>query len=84
MHGGGTFLAFLVWYFILPLLFGYGRTLGKKIFGLAVIRTNLVKVSNPVLFVRTIVGMFAIGIIGSVFSAIVGKLENKLVPWRKK
>ncbi len=60
MHGGGTFLAFLVWYFILPLLFGYGRTLGKKIFGLAVIRTNLVKVSNPVLFVRTIVGMFAI------------------------
>ena len=31
-----------------------------------------------------IVGMFAIGIIGSVFSMIVGKLENKLVPWRKK
>lgn len=31
-----------------------------------------------------IVGMFAIGIIGSLFSTIVGKLENKLVPWRKK
>ena len=31
-----------------------------------------------------IVGMFAIGITGSIFTAIVGKLENKLVPWRKK
>ncbi len=60
MHGGGAFLAFLVWYFILPLCFGYGRTLGKKIFGLAVIRTNFVKVSNPVLFIRTMVGMYAI------------------------
>lgn len=31
-----------------------------------------------------IVGMFAIGITGSIFSWAVGKLENKLVPWRKK
>ena len=31
-----------------------------------------------------IVGMFAIGITGSIFTAIVGKLENTLVPWRKK
>lgn len=60
MHGGGMFLAYLVWYFVVPLFFGYGQTLGKKIFGLAVIRTNLIKVSNPVLFIRTIVGMFAI------------------------
>jgi uncharacterized RDD family membrane protein YckC len=60
MHGGGMFLAYLVWYFVIPLFFGYGMTLGKKIFGLAVIRTNLVKASNPVLFIRTIIGMFAI------------------------
>lgn len=60
MHGGGLFLGFLVWYFVLPLFFGYGRTLGKKIFGLAVIRTNFVKASNPVLFARTVIGMFAI------------------------
>lgn len=31
-----------------------------------------------------IVGMFAIGITGSIFTALVGKLENKIVPWRKK
>jgi uncharacterized RDD family membrane protein YckC len=60
MYGGGALAAFLVWYFVIPLFFGYGMTLGKKIFGLAVIRTNLVKASNPVLFIRTIIGMFAI------------------------
>ena len=31
-----------------------------------------------------IVGMFAIGITGSIFSWAVGKLESKLVPWRKQ
>ena len=60
MYGGGAFAAYLVWYFVIPLFFGYGRTMGKKIFGLAVIRTNCVKVSAPVLFIRTTIGMFAI------------------------
>lgn len=31
-----------------------------------------------------IVGMFAIGITGSIFTTLVSKLENRLVPWRKK
>lgn len=31
-----------------------------------------------------IVGMFAIGITGSIFTWAVGKLEGKFVPWRKK
>ena len=34
--------------------------MGKKIFGLAVIRTNCVKASTPVLFIRTVVGLYAI------------------------
>ncbi len=59
MYGGGLFLAFLVWYFVVPLLFGYGRTMGKRIFGLAVIRTNCVKATTPVLFIRIFVGMYA-------------------------
>ena len=59
IFSAGIFLSYLLWYFILPLFFGYGRTLGKKIFGLAVIRTNGVKASNPVLFIRIAVGMFA-------------------------
>ena len=53
-------LAYLLWYFVVPLFFGYGQTLGKKLFGLAVIRTNCVKASQPVLFIRTIVGLYAI------------------------
>ena len=58
--GGGLLLAYLIWHFFIPLCFGYGRTLGKKLFGLAVIRTNCVKVTSPVLFIRTTVGLYAI------------------------
>ena len=46
-------------YFVVPLLFKNGQTLGKKIFGLGVVRTNFVKISNPILFIRSIVGFYA-------------------------
>ena len=46
-------------YFIVPLFLKNGQTLGKKVFGLAVMRTNCVKISNPILFVRSIVGLYA-------------------------
>lgn len=55
-----AFLAILIWQFLIPLLFKNGQTLGKKIFGTAVIRTNGVKATNPVLFIRAMVGSFAI------------------------
>ena len=58
--GGGLLLATLLWYFVIPLLFGYGRTMGKKIFGLAVIHTNFLKMGAPILFIRSIIGLFAI------------------------
>lgn len=54
------FLAVFVFYFVLPLLLHNGQTLGKKIFGIAVMRTNGVKISNFVLFVRSILGMYTI------------------------
>ncbi len=54
------FLCDLIWFFIIPLFFQNGQTLGKKIFGIAVMRTNCVKATNPVLFIRAIVGQFAI------------------------
>ena len=53
-------LSILVAHFIIPLFFKDGKTLGKKVFGLAVIRTNGVKLSTPVLFARSIVGLLAI------------------------
>lgn len=49
----------LILFFLVPLLFKNGRTLGKKVFGLAVVRTNSVKISNPILFVRSILGRYA-------------------------
>ena len=58
--GGGLLIARLVLYFAVPLFFGNGQTLGKKIFGTALMRTNSVKITTPVLFIRTIFGQFVI------------------------
>lgn len=46
--------------FVVPLLFGNGQTLGKKIFGIGVINSELIKVNNVQLFVRAVLGKFAI------------------------
>ncbi len=51
-------IVFVAWYFIVPLILRDGRTFGKKIFGLAVMRTNGVRISGPVLFVRSILGLY--------------------------
>jgi uncharacterized RDD family membrane protein YckC len=50
----------LVYYFIIPLFFKNGRSLGKKMFGLAVVRSNCVKASTPVLFIRSMIGIYGI------------------------
>ncbi len=54
------FLAYFVLDFIIPIIFKNGQTLGKKIFGIAVMRTNGVKINNISLFIRTFLGKFAI------------------------
>ena len=46
--------------FVIPMLFKNGQTLGKKIFGVAVMHTSFIKLSPPMLFARTILGKFAI------------------------
>ena len=53
-------ISVLAFYFIIPLFFKNGKTLGKKVFGLAVVRSNCVKVSNKVLFIRTLFGLYTI------------------------
>ncbi len=53
-------LSFLCLEFIIPILFKNGQTLGKKIFGIAVMRTNAVKMNNVSLFIRTFLGKYAI------------------------
>ncbi len=53
-------LGILIVQFVAPLFFKNGQTLGKKIFSIAVVRSNCVKVSNPVLFIRAVIGLYVI------------------------
>ncbi|MBQ8718214.1 MAG: RDD family protein [Clostridia bacterium] len=59
-----TVLSVLIPYLLLefwvPLLFGHGRTLGKKIFSIAVMRVDGVRLSTFQLFVRTVLGKYTL------------------------
>lgn len=55
-----TLFAYVLLEFIVPLLFKNGQTLGKKVFGIGVMRVDGVKITTPILFVRTILGKFTI------------------------
>ena len=46
--------------FVVPLLFGNGRTLGKAIFGIAVMHVEGIRINNLQLFTRTVLGKFAL------------------------
>ncbi len=46
--------------FVVPLLLKNGQTLGKKIFGLCVVRSDGVRINSVQLFARTVLGKFAI------------------------
>ena len=54
------FLAYAIIEFIFPLIFKNGQTVGKKIFGLGVMRTNGVRIRGVSLFVRTFLGKFVV------------------------
>jgi uncharacterized RDD family membrane protein YckC len=49
-------LVYLILEFFVPLIFGNGQTVGKKIFGIGVMQQNHVKVTPVQLFVRSILG----------------------------
>ena len=65
------FISVLFAHFILPLLLKNGQTLGKKTFHLGVMRTNGVKITPLQLFLRSIVGMFAIETVAFAFLLII-------------
>ena len=56
----GFFFAYLIWEFIIPLKLGTGQTLGKKIFGIGLMKTEGVKVTAVSLFIRAILGKYTI------------------------
>lgn len=56
----GILLSYLAFDFIIPLLLKNGQTLGKKVFGVAVMRLDGVKIDGPILFIRSILGKYTI------------------------
>lgn len=56
----GIFFAFLVLEFAVPLLFRDGRTVGKYVFSLCLVRENSVRVTPLQLFIRAILGKYTI------------------------
>lgn len=56
----GILAAFLVSEFAVPLWLGNGQTLGKKIFGICLMRTDGIKISAPLLFIRTVLGKYTV------------------------
>lgn len=56
----GIFLSFMILEFILPLILKNGQTIGKKVFGIAVMHTNCVKIRSVALFIRSILGKYVI------------------------
>ena len=56
----GILIGVLIIEFCIPLIFGNGQTLGKKIFGIALIRSDGVRIRPLQLFVRTVLGKFTL------------------------
>ena len=58
--GISLLFAFLVLEFAVPLFLRNGRSLGKKIFGIALMQTNGTRVKSVSVFVRSILGKFTV------------------------
>ena len=56
----GVLASFLILEFLIPLLLGNGQTLGKKIFGIGVMRVDGVKLSPLLLFARAVLGKYTV------------------------
>ena len=56
----GFLFAYLALELAVPLAFGNGQTLGKKIFGIALMRIDGVKINPLMLFVRTVLGKYTL------------------------
>lgn len=56
----GILLAFVLTEFTVPLLLGNGQTIGKKVFGICLMGTDMVKIRPVQLFIRTVLGKYAV------------------------
>lgn len=63
----GVLFGILVLEVAVPLMFRNGQTLGKKIFGIALMRIDGVKMSTLQLFIRSVLGKFALELMVPIF-----------------
>lgn len=56
----GILLAYIVLEFTVPMALGNGQTVGKKVFGIGVMRQDGVRVNGVCMFIRTVLGKYAI------------------------
>ena len=56
----GILLAYVVLEFTVPMVLGNGQTIGKKVFGIGVMRQDGVKVNGVCMFIRTVLGKYAV------------------------
>lgn len=63
----GILLAVVALEFVVPLFLKNGQTVGKKIFGIGLVRTDGVRMNNLQLFTRTVLGKFTIEIMIPVY-----------------
>lgn len=56
--------------FVVPLLFGNGQTLGKKVFGVGVMRADGVRITAPLLFARALLGKCTVELLVPVLSVV--------------
>ena len=56
----GILLSYLILELIVPLLFGNGQTVGKKVFGIGVMHVNALKITPQMLFIRTVLGKYTL------------------------
>lgn len=56
----GILAAFLMLEFLVPLILKNGQTMGKRVFGICVIRTDGVRISPLLLLIRTLLGKFTL------------------------
>ena len=70
------FLAHLVLEFFVPFFLGNGQTMGKRIFGIAVMRTEGLRLTPPVLFIRAILGKYTVEVMVPVFLLLLTAFGN--------
>lgn len=60
MTSFGILLGYVVLEFAVPMVLGNGQTIGKKVFSLGVMQQNSVRVNGVCMFIRTVLGKYAI------------------------